>query len=71
MLRKGKNLSFAISPDHKAEDFEGELTLDQKIEIFISRVKGWQIKPALDMKESKIKHRGFAQLLIITSYFEM
>ena len=72
LLRMEKNyMRFAISPDHKAEDFEGELTLDQKIEIFISRVKGWQIKPAFDMKESKIKHRGFAQLLIVTSYFEM
>jgi len=64
-------MSFAISPDHKSEDFKGGFTLDQKIEVFISRVKGWQIRPALSMIECKIKNRGFAQLLIVISYFEM
>jgi len=64
-------MSFAISPEHKAEDFEGELSLDHKIDVFIARVRGWQINPALAMRDQKIPHRGFAQLLIVTSYFEM
>lgn len=64
-------MSFAISPIHYAEDFEGDLSIDEKIEVFIARVKGWQIQPAIDMKEKQIPHRGFAQLLIVTSYFEM
>jgi len=64
-------MSFAISPKHDAEDFEGNLSIDEKIDIFIARVKGWQIQPAMDMREKQIPHRGFAQLLIVTSYFEM
>ena len=64
-------MSLAISPEHNADDFEGEFTLDQKIEVFISRVKGWQIQPAIEMCKEKIPNRGFAQLLIVSSYFEM
>jgi hypothetical protein len=64
-------MSWAISPIHTIDTFQGPLTLDQKIEIFIARVKGWQIQPALDMRERDIPHRGFAQLAIVTSYFEM
>ena len=64
-------MTFAISPEHNSDDFEGELSIDDKIEVFIARVKGWQIQPAMDMREKRIPHRGFAQLLIVTSYFEM
>jgi hypothetical protein len=64
-------MAFAISPDHTTESFKGELSTDEKIEVFISRVRGWQITPALAMQEKKIPHRGFAQLLIVVSYFEM
>lgn len=64
-------MSWAISPIHNSDTFPGPLTLDQKIKVFIARVKGWQIQPALDMKEHNIPHRGFAQLAIVTSYFEM
>ena len=64
-------MSFAISPEHNLEDFHGELSLNDKIAIFIARVRGWQIQPALRMRETGIPHRGFAQLLIVTSYFEM
>jgi hypothetical protein len=64
-------MPWAISPIHTTESFQWPLTLDQKIELFIARVKGWQIQPALDMKERDIPHRHFAQLAIVTSYFEM
>lgn len=64
-------MPFAISPIHNADDFKGALSLDEKIEVFVARVRGWQIQPALDMREMDIPHRGFAQLLIISSYFEM
>ncbi len=33
---------FAISPIHNTESFSPPLTLDNKIEIFIARVKCWQ-----------------------------
>jgi hypothetical protein len=64
-------MPFAISPIHIADDFKGALSLDEKIEVFIARVNGWQIQLALEMSERDIPHRGFAQLLIISSYFEM
>jgi hypothetical protein len=67
----GKGMSFAISPIHTVADFPDPLTLNQKIEIFIARVDGWQIRPALQMKERDIQHRGFAQLAIVISYLEM
>jgi len=64
-------MKFAISPIHTTDDFPGPLTLDQKIEVFVARVKGWQIQPAIDMRDQAIPHRGFAQLAIVVSYLEM
>jgi len=64
-------MSFAISPKHTSEQFDHPPNLDEKIEIFIARVQGWQIQPALDMQSHSIAHRGFAQLLIVISFFEM
>ena len=64
-------MSWAISPIHTTDSFDWPLTLDQKIEIFIARVKGWQIQPALDMIVEDIPHRHFAQMAIVMSYFEM
>jgi hypothetical protein len=61
----------AISPHHFAEEFNRPLNLDEKIEIFIDRVQGWQIDPARAMAGKAIPHRGFAQLLIVISIFEM
>ncbi len=64
-------MKFAISPIHTSDDFPEPLTLDQKIEVFIARVRGWQIQPAIDMRERNIPHRGFAQLAVVISYLEM
>jgi hypothetical protein len=69
--KKENKMPWAISPIHTTDSFKWPLSLDQKIEIFIARVKGWQIQPAIDMKEKNIPHRHFAQLAIVTSYFEM
>jgi hypothetical protein len=64
-------MPFAISPVHISSDFDYPLSLNNKIEVFIARVNGWQIGPALDFRDNNIPHRGFAQLLIVSSYFEM
>ena len=64
-------MSFAISPKHNVEDFPSGLTLDDKIEVFIARVEGWLIGPALEMISKGVSHRAFALLSIVTSYFEM
>jgi hypothetical protein len=64
-------MTFAISPRHSFEDFEGPWTLGQKIELFYERVKGWQIGPAIEMGRLQVFGRGFAQLALVMSYFEM
>jgi hypothetical protein len=62
---------FAISPKHTTEDFKNGWNLDDKIDVFIARVEGWQLGVANIMVEKKIPHRKFAILMIIISYFEM
>jgi hypothetical protein len=48
-----------------------QLRLDEKIEFFIRRTVRLQIQPAIDMQSRDIPNRGFAQLLIVLSIFEM
>lgn len=62
---------FAISPHYTTLDFPNRLTLDNKIDIFIDRINGWQIGIAKKIIQHEIQHRGFALLHIILSYFEM
>lgn len=64
-------MPFAISPKHNQEDFPDGLELDDKIEVFIARVEGWQLGPALEMIKIGIGYRAFALLAMVTSYFEM
>lgn len=64
-------MKLAISPKHTADDFEGGMTLDQKIEVFTEAVRGWHLGVAKEMADKDVSHRGFAQLHIVTSYFEM
>jgi hypothetical protein len=64
-------MSLSISPKHNSEDFHSGPTLDDKIEVFIARVEGWLIGPAMEMIAKGITHRAFALLSIVTSYFEM
>lgn len=62
---------FAISPKHTTLDFQDHWTLEDKIEVFIARIEGWQIGIAQEIIQKDIAHRGFALLLIVFSYFEM
>jgi len=64
-------MTFAISPKHSVRDFPAGLTLDDKIEVFIARVEGWLLGPALEMISNGTKDRSFALLSMVTSYFEM
>ncbi|MEX1247479.1 MAG: hypothetical protein WEA61_03265 [Anaerolineales bacterium] len=64
-------MNYAISPIHSFRDFGNSITLDQKIEIFCERIRGWQIGPALEMTKLNMFGRGFAQLNLVMSYFEM
>jgi len=64
-------MPYAISPIHTTDDFQGELSFDDKVDLFSARVKGWQIGVANEMATKQVSHRGFAQLLVVTSYFEM
>ena len=64
-------MPFAISPKHFQEEFPTGLTTDDKVEVFIARVEGWLIGPAMEMIRKGIGYRAFALLAIVTSYFEM
>jgi len=59
-----------ITPRHQYSDFSYPLTIDDKITIFVARIRGWQLDIA-DQCIRKIEHSGFAVLHIVFSYFEM
>ena len=63
-------MAFAISPHFQDIDFPSGMSLDQKIEVFPDRVKGWQVDIAQQCADN-IPHSGFAVLDIVFSYFEM
>jgi hypothetical protein len=62
------DLSDFFSP-HTGSD--RPLSLDEKIEFFVRRTVRLQIQPAIEMQHRGILNRGFAQLLIVLSIFEM
>lgn len=64
-------MSIALGPIHTLEYVQNGWTIGKKIEMFIARVEGWQLGVAREMVEKNVPHRGFALLLIVTSYFEM
>lgn len=64
-------MSILISPSHTVDDFNDTWTVDEKIEIFIDRVKGWQLDVAQEMIEKDISNREVALLHLLMSYFEM
>lgn len=63
-------MAYAISPNYQDVDFPSGMSLDQEIEVFADRVKGWQLDVAQKCAD-KIPHAGFAVLEIVFSYFEM
>jgi hypothetical protein len=66
-----KPLVFAISPIHKTSDFPNGWTLDDKINVIVARIEGWQIGIAKEIIRHGIPHSDFALLHIVFSYFEM
>lgn len=62
------DLSDFFSP-HTGSD--RQLSLDEKIEFFVRRTIRLQIQPAIEMQRRDIPNRGFAQLLIVLSIFEL
>ncbi len=65
------NAIFHISPKHTLDDFKNGWTLEDKIEVFVARVDGWQLGVAKQIVDRNIPDRGFALLMIVTSIFEM
>lgn len=62
---------FAISPKYTTLDFPNGKTLENKIEVFVDRIEGWQIGIAKQIIQHEIQNSGFALLHIVFSYFEM
>ena len=61
----------AISPKHTAEEFAEGWALDDKIEVFIARVEGWQLDVVGEMEEKDISNREVAILILLIGFFEM
>lgn len=61
----------SISPRHTAEEFLDHWELDDKIEVFIARVEGWQLEVASEMEEKNITNREVAILILLFGFFEM
>jgi len=59
-----------ISPKH-TNSTATNMNLDDKIEVFVERVEGWQFGVAKEMIDKGIFEREFALLHIVMSYFEM
>jgi hypothetical protein len=64
-------MPLAISPRHTTDDFKDHWNLEDKIEVFIARVEGWQLGVAAEMATRQIPDRDLAVLHIVTSFFEM
>lgn len=59
-----------ISPSFRDDHFRWPLSLDDKITVFVDRVRGWQLQVAKEVAE-QVPRSGHAVLSIIMSYFEM
>jgi len=64
-------IRYLLSPRHTVEQFSEGWTTDDKIDVFIARVEGWQLGVARQMIEKDLKGRDIAVLHILSSYFEM
>jgi hypothetical protein len=61
----------AIAPGLTDDYIKDGWTFEKKVHVFQNRVVGWQLKFAGDMALNNVPDRGFAQLMIVLSYFEM
>ena len=50
----------SISPKHSAEEFLEHWDLDDKIEVFLARVEGWQLEVIGEMEEKDVSNREVA-----------
>jgi len=64
-------MPIAISPKHTAEEFAEGWDLDDKVEVFIARVRGWQLDVIREMEEKEISNREVAILVLLIGFFEM
>ncbi len=71
MKRKENVMTTIISPKHTQEQFKDGMTQDDKLDVFIESVRGWQIVPAKEMLEKGPVYWDFATLRVVLSYFEM
>ena len=66
-----EDMKYSISPLHTTDRFTERFSLDDKIDVFVARIEGWQLGVAQALIENKVQHRGFALLHIVISMFEM
>ncbi len=64
-------MSYHISPQYMYDDFKYPLSIDDAITVFEDRVSGWQLGIAQELARREVPDRGYAQLHIVMSYFEM
>jgi hypothetical protein len=66
-------MPISVSPTITNDHFPNwpNLTLDDKIRIFVDRVNGWQLDVAYSMAQQQYPFRWVALLFILVSYFEM
>jgi hypothetical protein len=64
-------MALTISPKHTTEDFKNGWTLNDKVEVFIERIQGWQLGVAKEIIDKNISNNQFAILHIVMSYFEL
>lgn len=63
-----------ISPNYRDTDFQSPVSLDEKIDVFVDRVCGWQLEVAnecINGEKDEFRQSGFAVLSIALSYFKM
>ncbi|MBT3339243.1 MAG: hypothetical protein HN975_19410 [Anaerolineae bacterium] len=64
-------MTYHISPRFTADDFSEHWNLEDKIEVFIDRIKGWHLGVANEIIKRDIQGRDLALLHIVASFFEM
>lgn len=63
-------MTIAVSPEHTVEDILSGASIEKKIDIFDKAINGWQLNIAKFLIDQENKDRGFAELMIVVSYFE-
>jgi hypothetical protein len=64
-------MAIKLSPKHTIDEFKEHWDDEDKIEVYLDRIMGWQLSPAHKILEAKIINCDIAVLSILISYFEM